>query len=352
MSTFNADVSVNVYGETQSVDITNFGRICFATDDVEVGFTETYRLYESNNAAQTDADLSAPAKLAAAAFFSQKRRPSDLMIAKVVYATINTSLDALLAEVGGTSNDFYCVVTEDQTEANLLLLAAWATANSRIAIVQSLDAAITAGTAGNLFEDLVATSNDRCAGVWHDDALDYVALGWAATILAADMDSESSVAHDKEIVGVSAPPSTAIDDTKKGVVVGLNGNLYLPFYGDPVMRPGVMFGGAWIEDTILEDWLQARLQEAFARLAKRTSNANSKIPYNDFGIAMCEAEIRGVIDKGVSIGHFNANTLTLNVPLLSSISSAVRATKTVTISGNVQKAGAIKDFNFNVGVTF
>jgi len=352
MSTHNADISISIYGETQSVDITNFGRIAFLTDDVEVGFTETYRLYESNNAAQTDSDLSATAKLAMAAFFSQDLRPSDIMVAPVTYTTFATDLAALVAEVGGTSNDFYGIATQDRTKANLNDLADWIAANNKIGIIQCSDSEITAGTGGNLFETLNGDSNNRVAGVWHDDDAEYVDLAWLATILACDMDSQSSVAHDKQLVGCTAPGSSDVDDTKKGVVEGYYGNLYLPFYGDPVMRDGTMFGADWIDDKILEDWFKARLQEAFARLAIRESNAMSKIPYTDVGIAMCESEIRGVVDKGVSIGHFAADTLTLNVPLLSSISSATRATRAITINGNVQKAGAIKDFNFNLGITF
>jgi hypothetical protein len=352
MANFNADVSVTVTAYSGGVNITNFGRICFATDDVEAGFTEDYKIYESNNEAQNDSDLSATAKLALAAFFSQSPRPKDIMVAPVTYASIGTDLDALLLVVGGTSNDFYCVVTEDQTAANLETLSDWATANDKICFIQSLDAAITAGTVGNLFETLLGDLAPRTAGVWHDDALDYVALGWAARVLSADMDSTSSVSYDKEVTGVNAPPSTAIDTTKKAQVLAYNGNLYLPFFGDPVMRPGTMFDGDAIEDKILEDWTKARVQEALARLAKRQSNNNSKVPYDDFGIAMVESEIRGVIDKGIQIGHFVADSLTLDVPALADISAAVRATKTLTITGSVQKTGSIEYINFTFGITF
>lgn len=352
MSTFNVDVSVNVYSESQSVDITNFGRIAFLTEDVEVGFTELYRLYESNNAARADSDLSATAKLAAAAFFSQELRPRDLMIASVTYTTFATDLAALVALVGGTANDFYGIATQDRTKANLNDLADWIAANGKVGIIQSSDTDITAGTALNLFETLNGDSNDRVAGIWHDDDAEYADLAWLATILSCDLDSQSSVAHDKELVGCTAPGSSDIDDTKKGVVLGYNGNLYLPFFGDPVMRPGTMFGGAWIEDTIQADWLKARLQEAFARLVKKESAANSKVPYDDFGIAQCESEIRAVIDKGIQIGHFVADSLTLDVPKLADISAATRATKAVTISGNVLRTGAIKDLNFSVTISF
>lgn len=348
MSTWNVDVNVTVVGESQSVDIQNFGVQVLATQDVEVGFTEAYRLYTSNTSVQNDADVSTAAKADAAAFFSQDLRGDTLMIASVTYVTLNTSLDALLVE----TIDFYGITCADRTEATQVLLAAWAAANNRIAGLQSSDAAITAGTPANLFLTVQALSNNRAWGVWNADNAENNDVAWMATILSADMDSQASVAHDKELVGITVPTSTEVDDTKKAAVVTAGGNLYLPFMGDPVMRPGVMLGGDWIEDTILEDWFEARLGEAMARLAKRKSNANSKIEFTDIGIADVEGEIRGVAEDGVRIGHFEDDSLVLNVPKLADISAAVRATKTVTIPGTIQKTGGIKNFNINFGITF
>jgi len=348
MASHDLDININIYGESMSVDIANFGRIVLATEEVEAGFTEDYRLYTSNRDAQADTDLSAPAMLALAAFFSQELRPPDIAVAPVTYATLDTDLDALLI----AWSEFYGVVCDDRTQATQDDLATWVAANGRIGSIQSSDAAITAGTPANLFEDLQADNNNRAFGTWHDDDDEFVDLDWLATILSCDLDSQSSVAHDKELVGCSAPGSADIDATKKAVVEGLNGNLYLPFKGGSVMRPGVLFGGDWIEDKIIEDWFEARLGEGIAALAKRQSMANSKIAYDDDGIALCEGVIRAVVAVGVKAGHFVKNSLVLDVPKLVDISAVTRATKTVTIAGTVQKAGAIKDFNFNIGITF
>lgn len=239
MASHDTDIVINIYGESQSVAITNFGRLVWATEDVEAAFTETHRVYSSNNEAQTDADLSAATKLAAAAFFSQDLRPVDFIVASVTYASLDTDLTALLA----VFTDWYGVACADRTKATQLLLAAWAAANNRIASSQSLDADILSSTVGNLMETIQDLSNNRCFGSWHDDDAEFVDLNWLATILSADMDSQSSVAHDKELVGVSAPPLTALSTTQAAAVYAQGGNIYLPFKGGPVMRPGVMFGG-------------------------------------------------------------------------------------------------------------
>ena len=347
-ATWNFNVGITVTSEKQSIAVANFGRAVLTTEDVEAGFTEAFRLYTSNSAAQNDADLSAPAQLLAAQFFSQNLRPRDLMIAPVVYTTLGTDLDALLVE----NSDFYGVMCADRTEATQLLLAAWAAANKRISAVQSLDAAITAGTPANLFLAIQALNNDRAFGTWHDEDLEAVDLNWMATILAANLDVRASVAHDKQLVGVSVPPSTAIDDTKRAVVTAAGGNIYLPFFGADVMRPGVMFGGLAIQEKIIEDWYEARLGEAFARLAVKRSNELSSIAYDDFGITDIEGEIRAVTEVGYDAKSFVRDSLTLDVPLLADISPAVRATQKLTITGNVVKAGSIKDLDFTVGITF
>ncbi len=348
-ATWNFNVGITVTSEKQSIAVQNFGRPVLATEDVEAGFTEAYRLYTSNSAAQNDADLSVGAKLDVAEFFSQNLRPRDLMVAPVTYLTLNTSLDALLVE----NSDFYGVTCADRTEATQLLLASWVAANKRIAGVQSSDAAITAGTPANLFLAIQALSNDRAFGVWHDENLESVDLAWMATILAANLDVRASVAHDKQLVGITVPPSTAIDDTKRAVVVAAGGNLYLPFFGANVMRPGAMLGGIAIQEKIIEDWYEARLGEAFARLAvKRSNNELSGIPYDDFGIADIEGGIRAVTEVGYDANSFVRDSLTLDVPKLASISAATRATQKLTITGNVVKSGSIKDLDFTIGITF
>ncbi len=352
-ATWNFNVGITVTSEKQSIAVQNFGRPVLITEDIESGFTEAYRIYTSNSAAQNDDDLSAPAKLDVAEFFSQNLRPRDLMVAATTmtttpYDNVSTSLDALLIE----NSEFYGVVCASRLKVALELVAVWSAANKRISGVQSSDADITAGTGGNLFETISALNNDRCFGVWHDEDLESVDLAWMATILAANLDVRASVAHDKMLVGMSVPPSADIDDTKRATITGYNGNIYLPFFGANVMRPGTMFGGLAIQEKIIEDWYEARLGEAFARLAVKRSNELSGIPYDDFGIADIEGEIRAVTEVGYDANSFVRDSLTLDVPKLASISAATRATQKLTITGNVVKSGSIKDLDFTVGITF
>lgn len=352
MATHNADITVNVYGEKQSVDVVSFDRIVHATDDVEVGFTDLYRIYESYNDAAEDADLSTGAKAAASAFFSQERHPPDLAIAAVDYdaggSELETSLDTLLA----SWTDFYALTCMSRADADQQQLAEWAAANDRLAFGQSSTAAIIAGTGGNLFETLSAASNDRAAALWHDDDTELADLAWAAEVLWANPDEKSTVAFDKTLVGITAPSEATVDATEKGVVRGYNGSLYLPYYGPSVVRLGDCFGGKSVADRILEDWFKARLQTRIAAMQIRESQAGSKVAMDDDGIGLAESEIRAQVTIGERVGHFVPGTLVINVPKYEDLSAAEIASETVVIPFTVRKRVGAKFFTLNVGVTF
>jgi hypothetical protein len=314
-----------------------------ATEEVDVGFTETHRIYTSNNDAQADADLKADAKAAAANFFSQENRPPDLGIAKVTYATLTTSLDALLAAY----SDFYGLVCQDRLKQTQNDLADWVAANERFGINQSSDAEILAGTAANLFETLNGDTNNRAAGIWHDDDTEWADVAWMARILAANPDQFSSVAYDKILTGISSPTVTA---AQKATVQGYNGELYLPLKSQPVTGLGKLFGGKWIDDLILEDWFKSRLEEGIAALKIRLSNINKKIPYTNLGLRMIETEIRSVYKRGVGIGHFEPDTLEVATPDISAVSDADILARQCTIPVTCAKTGGIRKITLNVGV--
>jgi uncharacterized YccA/Bax inhibitor family protein len=80
--------------------------------------------------------------------------------------------------------------------------------------------------------------------------------------------------------------------------------------------------------------------------------ALSKIPYTDNGIAEVENEIRAVYERGVNAGHFEADSLVMDVPRSADISAATKATRELTINGTVTKAGAVKNVTLNFALIF
>lgn len=353
MATHNADIQVNVYGESQSVDVKSFGRIVWATEAVEAGWgSDLYRIYESSNDIDQDADLSTATKAAGAAYFSQPNRPPDLAIAKVTYESVGGELGTSLSALKAAWDDWYGLAIGSRADADVEALSVWTEANLKLASQQSSTAAIPLGTGGNSFETLHAAAYTRSFGSWHPTDSDYVDLTWLAGILSANPDEQSGVAHSRKLVGPTAATPTELAPAGATQVKAYNGNLYLPFYGPSVMRDGVVWSGKTIEDKILEDWVQARLQEAVAAMVIRESEANGKVDFDDFGIGLVEGEIRGVIGIGTGVGHFVAGTLICTPPKYETLTAAQIASRTVVIPLTVRKKVGLKDFTLNVGVTF
>jgi hypothetical protein len=343
MSNWNGNIVVNIFSTAPGVDRQSFGSVLHATESVGAGFTEKYRVYSSNTEVQNDSDLLTAAQAAGAAYFSQPNHPPQLVIAKVSYAAPATALDLLRPEY----DDWYGVDMDDRTEANLIALATWAEANDKFCIVQSSDAAITAGTGGNLFEDLQTAARVRTGGIWHATDTEHAALAWLANKLAVDPDSQTTNWAYARLSGVAADSLTS---TERNTVTGLDGNLYLPFYGVPAAYPGKMFDSGWMDELVTKDWFKARTQEGIAQLLLDISSLGQKVPYTNEGLAMIESVVRGVQGRGENVGHFRPGESTVTVPDINDVDAADILARHATIEASSVLAGAIQTVTLNIGI--
>jgi hypothetical protein len=261
------------------------------------------------------------------------------MVAKVAYATLATDLTAVAAAVD-PADDFYAVACLDRTAAYQQALAAWALSNNRLAIVQSGD---VSGVEIGVMQTAV---NDRCAALYHL-VTEYADMAWGAMGLSADPDVTASVWYDKTLSGITVSPITA---AQKATLLGKGANLVLPLMGVSATGPGKLTNGDWIDERISADWLKARIQEAIAQLKLDMSNRNTKIPYTAVGLAMIEAVIRGVTDKGERIGHFVPGATVIATPDMADVSTSDITARTATIPVTVTLSGGISTVTVNVGV--
>jgi hypothetical protein len=350
---WNADVVVNLFTTGQSVDRTVFGDGAIATEDVEVTFTETYRVYESNTEVQSDSDVSTAGKAQAAAYFAQPVHPKKLYLIKAVYyvagTELETSMDAALQDIQEAGGDFYGWTVMSRTDDDFAHAALWATANKRPVIVQSDDALAKAGTASNPFDTLQALNNKHGWSLWHDTDSEYADVAWLAQILAADPDNRASVAYDKTLTGI--PVSSGLTNTNKTNITGFGGNLYLPFYGVDVMRPGKASEGSWIDEVILHDWITARVREDLAQYLINQSQLGRKVPYDQSGLNELGAVVGGRFRKGAQIGHFDPDSIVVTVPDIDEVSAATKASRAATIEATAEITGGIATVTVNIGIT-
>jgi hypothetical protein len=266
------------------------------------------------------------------------------MIAKVVYATLSTSLDTLAAAT--QEDDFYSVSCADRTKAYQVALAAWALANTRLAIVQSEDVDILAATADSTFDTIRDLANGRAAMLWHDKD-EWADLAWVAKSLSADPDQTASVWYDKTLTGIT---KTSITAAQKANVIGEKGNLFLPLLGVGCVNPGVLATGAFVDELISKDWLKARITEKIAQTKLDLSNRHTKIPYTQVGIDYLASIIRGVAERGEAIGHFAPGSTVMSIPDIADVDPADITARKCTIGLTVTLAGGIREITVNVGV--
>jgi hypothetical protein len=256
---------------------------------------------------------------------------------------------------------WYITCAETRTEAEVLLVAAFieATASSdfpKIYMAQSSDAAILAGTAGNLFEDLQAANYNRTAGWWHaiDDSVGgnapadgYLDGGIASSGGGLDLDAPGGVGTwaFRQLDGIAFDSVTAAE---AATVYGYDGNLFGRNKGLNFTSKGTMASGRFIDVTTSLDWLTARLEE---KLLEAFVGAGTKIPFTNAGINIMRAAVQDVYDRGVLYGHISTDVApTLTTPDISEVSAADKANRELTLTGNVVLAGAIHKTTLNINV--
>jgi len=353
MATNNADITVSVVGNAGQVSRTNFGRILLATAAVEATFDDTYRVYQSNNEAQNDDDLSTSTKSAIATYYSQTTHPTDIIVGEVEYESAGDELKDSLTSIETAMDSagveqFYGIACMSRADADVQAVCEWAAANNRLALAQTSAAAVAAATGGNVFETLNTASNTS-AGIWYSTDTDYADLAWLAKGLSADLETTSTVWYDKTLTGISVD-NGEVDSTEKGNIEGYNGNHYLTLLSVGATAPGTCFDGTWIDEKVYKDFVKARVKEGIAQLKLDLSERNKKIPYTNPGLAMLGGVIRKIYSRSVGAGHAQADSLTLSIPDISTVSSASILAREATISATWLLSGGVKDVSVTVGV--
>ena len=147
----------------------------------------------------------------------------------------------------------------------------------------------------------------------------------------------------KTLAGVTAD---ALTETQYTVGIAKNCNVYQTVGGVSIFQPGCVADGEWADVIVGCDWIKANLcTNIFSKLVN-----NDKIPYTDGGIAVIEAEIRGVLQAAVDNGFLASYTVT--VPLAANITTNdknLRQLNGVSFTGKL--AGAIHSATITGTVT-
>lgn len=350
MATFDGDIVVNILTTAGAVTTQDFGVAIWVTDALEAGFTERVRFYESSQAVNADADLQQATKDALNAAFTQSPRLRKLAVGKISYiATISDEMDAILAEANQTEG-FYFIGTNSPNQSDIEDVAAWAEGQSVLYLPQSSDAAVIAGTGGNVGEVLRLATRARTALTWHATNTEYTAFSWGSKTGAADPDEQSTTWRNKTLSGIT--PQVTLTDTEKANILAENANVYLTLKGQGSMGEGTLADGNPIDTRIARDWLELRIGEKLAQLFLDVSNRNEKVPFDNDGIAQIGGILEEVTARGEKVGHLLAGTSTISLPLRKDVPDGDVTARTLTVPMEVTLAGAVEEATINVVVNF
>ena len=216
-----------------------------------------------------------------------------------------------LAAVLLADPDWYGLVIDSQSKAEIEAASAWVETNKRLFVAACADTDILTASTTDLFSVLQSFAYARTAAIWSARPHQYSGAAWIGNRFPSD--PGSSTWNLKTLAGVQTDDLTTNEIAN---IDGKGGNWYTRIAGVNVTQVGRTSSGEWIDVTRFVDWLAARLQE---RIFSRLVNLE-KVPYTAGGIALIESEIRAQLQEGIAAGGLRADPEpTVETPDLSAI---------------------------------
>lgn len=341
MANLDSLISVQVSVGAPGVTVEGFGTILIATDGATGFAANETRVYTTPESIDGDADLDAQTKVEAKAVFNQSPSPDRVKVGN--YNPANP-IDTELAAIEAGDADWYglCVTgTKGFTEADILLVAAWVESRSKLYAAQSSDAAVTAGTAGNIAEDLNTASYSGTFLTWHSVNTEPAAVQALASLLAVNPDVATTILAHKILPGI--PKQTQLTDTQIANILADKANVYSEVKGLGSYQKGTAGSGNFADIRLTQNWMEARMEEAIAQVLSDFSNRGSKVPYDDTGIALFENVARRVLRNAVRANHIVRDSEVVDAPLFKDVLPADRTARILRLSFSATLAGAIQE---------
>lgn len=216
----------------------------------------------------------------------------DIENATIVDTTpVQAAYTAALSALELAGNDFYFIVPDVSSDANVLPMAAWALArkntNPKLLFVSTQSSAELDGT-GTLGATLKGLSNDRTVILYTPNPQEYGAAAWTGK--GGPKVPGSATWANKELAGVVV---SSLSATQEGNLTTDNINNYQLIANLGATRPGVVTSGEWIDVVHGVDALKADIQASVW-----TVIANSdKVPYTDAGLDLIASAILAALKR-------------------------------------------------------
>ena len=285
MAELNQIIDVQITRATSIPTQRGFGTPLLLGDSDRFTAGERVRSYSSIEEVEADFTAGDFEITMATQAFSQQVRPPIIKIGQVEAGDSGDYVAALNA-IQLVDDDWYGLVVETVTEADILAIAAWVQARVKLFGALSRDAAVIAATAGNVLEDLVNGAFFRSPLLYSNDTNSHAFAAWFGRQLPQPPGS-TNWAY-KTLAGVTVDD---LNTTQQNNVTNNRGSIYIQVAGINQTQFGRTNDGDWIDVIRGADFIQARMQEnVLFRLAN-----TEKIPFTNDGIAVIQNEMEAVL---------------------------------------------------------
>lgn len=219
-------------------------------------------------------------------------------------------------------DDFFGVVLDSQSKAEILAAAAWCEANDRMLFVNSADAACKTSATTDVISALKTLGYKNTVILFdNDELLGYSGAAWASRGLAFDPGSLTFAF--KDLSGVTVDKLTTGEQT---FIEGKNGNYYVSHRGKSITYQGKASSGQYADITHFLAWLRDEMDlQVFDTISRA-----AKLPYTNAGLGAIEGTIWAVLRRGARMGGLiDDENMTVKMPTLDEIDAVTRSNRLI-----------------------
>lgn len=319
--------------------VTTLGTIALLAPDVPGMSLGDYTAFTSYDDVVA-AGVTGQALTAAAAAFSQPRKPTLIIVNVDVTGSTQTQLAAYTAfRAQGVKH--FAVATTSRVPADQLALSAYVeTINFRVGLFVQTDEDATGGWPAALaaIEDNVHTSVVFCST--DTQAHELAAL---ANRLTFNWDA-TSPSFRGSLSGVTAEAS--LTQPELAAVKANALNVVAPFgTAGAYFADGVNAENRPVDEVFAVYWFVDRLEAQLQKIILQRDAFGQKIPIDSTGQAIMESAVRAVYEVGVNAGHFKQDQMEIVFP--SDLSTDL-TNKTLSATVNITQTRGAKGFSLNL----
>jgi hypothetical protein len=267
---------------------------------------------------------------------------------------IASDLNAIILQ----DTDWYGLISVFSSPAEVLAAATWVEANQKLFATQTQDTRVVSSSTLDIASTLFSDSFARSFPIFHPDNAEFSDAAWFGACLPLDPGSETWCYHTLAGVAVTkltlAQQNYATGTSEASFANGKACNIYVTIGGQDCTFPGLVSAREFIDKIRGCDWYRNTGQTNVFSLFVERSNAGSKVPYTDEGIAAIKGRLASANSAAVQRGFFASDPAPyVRVPKAADIDSITKKSRRLTqvVAGGTI-AGAIHELTVVATLTY